>query len=211
MYHDNSGYGENLAYSYGKSDPDTDYVLQRWVEEEEKLPYPKNGHYTQVLWRATEYVGCADVGVLVRGKSDKERVLRRNNNGKNNNRPGRGKAGRPNNNGRPGNRPKNKPGRPSRGKVAKNAKVGKRGKNGKENDGGKGGGGGSGGGKGQNGSKAGKDDPDDGSSSGGSFKCYVQVCRYARYAFECIHHLLSCCLMLGFSADTFISSLQCTI
>lgn len=31
-----------------------------WVEEESNVSYPSNGHYTQVLWRASAYVGCAD-------------------------------------------------------------------------------------------------------------------------------------------------------
>ena len=31
-----------------------------WVEDEVDDDYPANGHLTQVLWRATFYVGCAD-------------------------------------------------------------------------------------------------------------------------------------------------------
>ena len=31
-----------------------------FVEDEANLPYPDNGHLTQILWRATRYVGCAD-------------------------------------------------------------------------------------------------------------------------------------------------------
>lgn len=51
------------------------------------MSYPKNGHYTQVLWRATEYVGCGEASIPVKAN----RGLRRNNN-----RPGRGKNKRPN-------------------------------------------------------------------------------------------------------------------
>ena len=31
-----------------------------WVESEIDLDPPENGHLTQVLWRATTWVGCAD-------------------------------------------------------------------------------------------------------------------------------------------------------
>ena len=31
-----------------------------FVEDEANLSYPDNGHLTQILWRATRYVGCAD-------------------------------------------------------------------------------------------------------------------------------------------------------
>eukprot|EP00804_Cyclotella_cryptica_P030143 CCRYP_009565-RA/>CCRYP_009565-RA protein AED:0.40 eAED:0.43 QI:226/0.66/0.75/1/0.66/0.75/4/0/295 len=57
-------YGENLASGYGKELPSTENVLMRWVEKEENDNYPENGHFTQVLWRATEYVGCSDQTAL---------------------------------------------------------------------------------------------------------------------------------------------------
>lgn len=65
IYHDpNNRYGENLASNWGTGSyakrPSTNSVLTRLVEDEEKLGYPKNGHYTQVLWRATALVGCAE-------------------------------------------------------------------------------------------------------------------------------------------------------
>jgi len=63
LYHDtNKGpYGENLAMnSGGGGQPTTGNVLSRWVEDEANLNFPANGHLTQVLWRATEWVGCAD-------------------------------------------------------------------------------------------------------------------------------------------------------
>lgn len=59
------GYGENLfAYSSDGNSytgyPTTEYILSAWVEGEQDLPWNDNGHLTQVLWRATEWVGCAD-------------------------------------------------------------------------------------------------------------------------------------------------------
>jgi hypothetical protein len=53
--HSNGNYGENLAWNSGKSSPSADNVLQRWTENEESK---RGGHFTQVLWRATKYVGC---------------------------------------------------------------------------------------------------------------------------------------------------------
>lgn len=146
LNHDTStSYGENLATGYGKIPVDTENVLTRWVEMEEKDNYPQNGHYTQVLWRATEYVGCGEAETLVvRGN----RELRRKR--PNNKRPGKNAKG---------------------GKRGKNDKPGKG--NGGKGNGGKGNGGKGNGGKGQ-GSKADKEET-------GSFKCQIQVCRYARY------------------------------
>lgn len=65
IYHDpNNLYGENLASNWGTGSyarrPSTDSVLTRLVENEEKFDYPENGHFTQVLWRATAFVGCAE-------------------------------------------------------------------------------------------------------------------------------------------------------
>lgn len=57
FYHDpNNKFGENLAYNSGSNKPSPDSVLYRFVEKEEKLSPPDNYHFTQVLWRATEYV-----------------------------------------------------------------------------------------------------------------------------------------------------------
>jgi len=57
-------YGENLAYNAGTGSwskkPSPDSVMTRFVENEEFLPPPQNYHFTQVLWKATEYVGCAE-------------------------------------------------------------------------------------------------------------------------------------------------------
>ena len=55
-----SGLGENLAShtdsnGYNRS---TSSILTRWVEEE--MNTSRNGHMTQVLWRASEYVGCGE-------------------------------------------------------------------------------------------------------------------------------------------------------
>lgn len=54
-------YGENIAMNSGSViQPTTENVLSRWVEDEADDDYPENGHLTQVLWRATKWVGCAD-------------------------------------------------------------------------------------------------------------------------------------------------------
>jgi len=56
--------GENLAKNKGSgswgAQPAADNVMTRWVEREEGLKYPANAHLTQVIWYATEYVGCGD-------------------------------------------------------------------------------------------------------------------------------------------------------
>jgi hypothetical protein len=56
--------GENLAMNCGTGSwgemYNPDKVVERWVEEEENLLPPYNLHLTQVLWRATMYIGCAD-------------------------------------------------------------------------------------------------------------------------------------------------------
>ncbi len=53
--HSNSDYGENLAWNGGSVHADISNVMTRWVEDEEAT---WGGHFTQVLWRATKYVGC---------------------------------------------------------------------------------------------------------------------------------------------------------
>ena len=58
------GVGENLAKNQGTgtwgSMYDTDKIMKRWVEDELSWSYPKNAHMTQVVWRATQYVGCGE-------------------------------------------------------------------------------------------------------------------------------------------------------
>jgi hypothetical protein len=81
-------YGENMAANFGNGDygklKTPDQVMTRFVEWELDVPFPENYHmtqvrcadvrlvvfsstathiksiFTQVLWRATKYVGCAD-------------------------------------------------------------------------------------------------------------------------------------------------------
>jgi len=50
--------GENLAASLGGSAYSEDGVLNRWAEGEENLAWMANGHFTQVIWRFTKYIGC---------------------------------------------------------------------------------------------------------------------------------------------------------
>ena len=57
--------GKNLAGisgtgSWGKA-PVPDKVCGRFIEREETLPWPRNSHLTQALWRPTRYVGCGEV------------------------------------------------------------------------------------------------------------------------------------------------------
>jgi hypothetical protein len=54
--------GENLAANWGSSNqaPSPDSVLTRWFDDEMNLDYPDNGHYSQVGWKATNYIGCGE-------------------------------------------------------------------------------------------------------------------------------------------------------
>mmetsp|Transcript_6618 Transcript_6618/g.14339 ORF Transcript_6618/g.14339 Transcript_6618/m.14339 type:complete len:239 (-) Transcript_6618:28-744(-) len=56
----NNKFGQNLAVKYYSSTfQPTDDVLDAF-KEKASSGYPANGSYTQAVWRATEYVGCAD-------------------------------------------------------------------------------------------------------------------------------------------------------
>ena len=56
--------GENISRNFGSGSwgklPDPDRVVWRFVEREANWDWPKNSHLTQVLWRPTKYVGCAE-------------------------------------------------------------------------------------------------------------------------------------------------------
>jgi hypothetical protein len=60
----NNVYGENLARNKGSGSWGQEYhpdkILNRFVEREVGLPWARNGHLTNALWRATQYVGCAE-------------------------------------------------------------------------------------------------------------------------------------------------------
>ena len=65
LYHDpDAQEGENLAMNCGSGSWSAvrppDNILSRWVEEEVGMSPPDNLHLTQVLWRATTRVGCAE-------------------------------------------------------------------------------------------------------------------------------------------------------
>ena len=65
MYHDpNTKYGECATAnqgtgSFGKLHT-PDEIIRRYVEREENWQPPQNNHLTQVLWRSTKFVGCAE-------------------------------------------------------------------------------------------------------------------------------------------------------
>lgn len=65
MHHDpERDYGENAAANVGAGSwgelrvPDK--IVARFIDREVGDPWPRNGHLTQALWRASHYVGCAD-------------------------------------------------------------------------------------------------------------------------------------------------------
>ena len=61
MYHSNSEYGENLALGQ----PSIEQVMQDWYDERGSYDYrnpgfdSKTGHFTQMVWKDTERLGCA--------------------------------------------------------------------------------------------------------------------------------------------------------
>ncbi len=65
IYHDpHTKYGECATTSQGTGSlgklqiPDD--IVRRFVEREQNWQPPQNSHLTQVLWRSTKYVGCAE-------------------------------------------------------------------------------------------------------------------------------------------------------
>jgi pathogenesis-related protein 1 len=64
--HSDNNYGENLAMNWGKSSSPKQVVF-RWAAEEADYDYDSNtctagkacGHYTQIVWRTTQKLGCA--------------------------------------------------------------------------------------------------------------------------------------------------------
>lgn len=63
-------YGENIYIMWG-AEPEIEHVLKNWAEEEKKYYKQEpigsvkskktTGHYTQVIWKTTQRVGCARV------------------------------------------------------------------------------------------------------------------------------------------------------
>ncbi|KAL3795655.1 hypothetical protein HJC23_002062 [Cyclotella cryptica] len=71
-HEDFNPFGENLAKNVGNRSTfgqlyPVDNIVRRWVEFEVGLPYPSNGHLTQVLWRASTYLGCGEASKEYRG------------------------------------------------------------------------------------------------------------------------------------------------
>ena len=75
MYHDPSqagyGYGETATANMGSGVWGSLYspndIVRRYVEREENWQPPNNNHLTQVLWRSTKYVGCAEASKSMGG------------------------------------------------------------------------------------------------------------------------------------------------
>ncbi|OIV91603.1 hypothetical protein TanjilG_09015 [Lupinus angustifolius] len=66
MEHSNGPYGENLAEGYG--DMKGSDAVKFWLTEKPNYNYESNscvndecGHYTQIVWRNSVYLGCARV------------------------------------------------------------------------------------------------------------------------------------------------------
>jgi pathogenesis-related protein 1 len=63
--HSTNGFGENLA-AFSGADSSPDDVVDAWASENEFFDYESNtcvdgqqcGHYTQIVWRDTQRVGC---------------------------------------------------------------------------------------------------------------------------------------------------------
>lgn len=61
--HSSSGYGENLAAGY----PSITAAVNAWYAESSLYSYkasnysPETGHFTQLIWASSQYLGCASV------------------------------------------------------------------------------------------------------------------------------------------------------
>jgi Cysteine-rich secretory protein family len=58
--HSSLGVGENLAMNSGSTPASVDNVLSRWADDEAQT---MGGHFTQVVWRATRYLGCGQAQI----------------------------------------------------------------------------------------------------------------------------------------------------
>ena len=82
VYHDpNTKYGECATANQGTGSfgqlHTTDQIVRRFVEREENWQPPQNSHLTQVLWRSTKYVGCAEASKgMGQGKTCHTQVCR---------------------------------------------------------------------------------------------------------------------------------------
>jgi len=75
MFHDSARItGENAAGNSGTGSwaemRSPEQILTRFVEREVDDPWPKNGHLTQTLWRASKYVGCAEAHKHMEGEKE---------------------------------------------------------------------------------------------------------------------------------------------
>ena len=76
-------YGENVLGNSGRTGSkwaeykSADGYLHQFVEREEGWPYPRNGHESTVVWRATQYVGCADATIRWTAANGADRTCHR--------------------------------------------------------------------------------------------------------------------------------------
>jgi len=76
-------YGENVLGNSGRTGSkwaeykSADGYLHQFVEREEGWPYPRNGHESTVVWRATQYVGCADATIRWTADNGADRTCHR--------------------------------------------------------------------------------------------------------------------------------------
>jgi uncharacterized protein YkwD len=67
-YQGDSYGGENLASNWGgggQRHPDN--ILTRWVENEENLSFYQNLHFTQAIWKSSQFLGCAEASKRYNG------------------------------------------------------------------------------------------------------------------------------------------------
>ncbi|PLB41564.1 putative extracellular SCP domain protein Pry1 [Aspergillus candidus] len=77
--HSHGPYGENLAFGY----PDPASALAAWADESQMYNYDiptgfteETGHFTQLVWRGTEQVGCAAIDCGFRDSDSDSRKTR---------------------------------------------------------------------------------------------------------------------------------------
>ena len=78
FWSDKDKLSKEIKKAISNNTPYSEYeMLTKKEQKELTLPYPSNAHYTQVVWRATAYVGCGEsVRQLSDGASCRVQVCR---------------------------------------------------------------------------------------------------------------------------------------